>query len=116
MSRTRNTADLVSHKGFDITLTTSSTSQVTMDEFGASRFRSVKYQLQVTSGSSYHTAEFIIVHNGSSTFNTEYAIIKTGDSLASFDSDISSGNVRLLVTPASTDSTTFKAIRTSINT
>ena len=114
MSRTRNTADLVSHKDFDATLTTSSTSQVAMDEFDASRFRSVKYQLQVTSGSSYHTSEFIIVHDGTSTYNTEFAIITTGNSLASFDSDISGGNVRLLVTPSSTNSKTFKAVRTAI--
>ena len=97
-------------------LTTTSVSEVALDVFSKTSFRSVKYQIQVTQGSSYHTAEFIIVHNGSLTFNTEFAIVKTGNSLASFDSDISSNNVRLLVTPASTSSTTFKAIRTSINT
>jgi hypothetical protein len=97
-------------------LTTTSTSQVALDVFSKTSFRSVKYQIQVTQGSSYHTTEFIIVHNGSLTFNTEFAIVKTGDSLATFDSDISSNNVRLLITPASSSSTTFKAIRTSINT
>ena len=88
---------LISQKNFqNITvssLTTTSTDEVALDVF-----------------------EFIIVHDGTTTYNTEYAIIKTGSSLATFSSDISSGNVRLLVTPASTDSTTFKAIRTSINT
>ena len=111
---------LISQKNFqNITvssLTTTSTSEVALDVFDKDQFRSARYQLQVTSGSSYHTVEFIIVYDGSTTYNTEYAIIKTGSSLASFSSDISSGNVRLLVTPASTDSTTFKAIRTSINT
>jgi len=97
-------------------LTTTSGSQAVLDVFSKTSFRSVKYQIQVTQGSSYHTVEFIIVHNGSLTFNTEFAIVKTGDSLASFDSDISSNNVRLLITPASGSSTTFKAIRTSINT
>ena len=97
-------------------LTTASTSQVALDVFSKTSFRSVKYQIQVTQGSSCHTVEFIIVHNGSITFNTEFAIVKTGDSLATFDSDISSNNVRLLITPASGSSTTFKAIRTSINT
>ena len=97
-------------------LTTTSVSEVALDVFSKTSFRSVKYQIPVTQGSSYHTAEFIIVHNGSLTFNTEFAIVKTGDSLATFDSDISSNNVRLLVTPASTNSTTFKVIRTSINT
>lgn len=84
--------------------------------FDSDQFRSARYQIQVTSGSNYHTVEFIVVHDGSNTYNTEFAIVKTGASLASFNSDISSGNIRLLVTPVSTDSTTFKAIRTSINT
>ena len=97
-------------------LTTTSVSQVPLDVFSTETFRSAKYQLQVTEGSSYHTADFLVVHNGSTTYNTEYAVIKTGSSLATFDSDISGGNVRLLVTPASTSSTTFRCIRTSINT
>ena len=114
MSRTRDTADVISKKSFDHSLTTSSTSQVALDEFSVTRFRTVKYQLQVTSGTGFHAAEFVIVHNGTSTFNTEYAIVMTGNALATFDSDISGGNVRLLITPASTSSTTFKLIRSAI--
>ena len=63
--------------------------------------------------STYHTADFLVVHNGSGTFNTEYAIIKTNDSLATFDTDINGDNVRLLVTPASDTSTTFKVKATA---
>lgn len=111
---------LLSQKNFsNITvsnLTTTSTSQIALDLFSKDSFRSVKYQIQATSGSNHHTAEFIIVHDGSSTYNTEYGIIRTGDSLASFSSDILDNNVRLLVTPSSTNSTNFKAIRISINT
>lgn len=110
---------LISQKNFqNITvssLTTTSTSEVALDVFDSDQFRSARYQIQVTSGSNYHTVEFIIVHDGANTYNTEFAVIKTNASLASFNSDISAGNIRLLVTPASTDSTTFKAIRTSIN-
>ena len=58
-------------------LTTTSVSEVALDVFSKTSFRSVKYQIQVTQGSNYHTAEFIIVHNGSLTFNTEFAIVKT---------------------------------------
>ena len=111
---------LISQKNFQnltiSSLTTTSTDQVALDIFDLDQFRSAKYQIQVTSGSSYHTSEFIVVHDGTTTYNTEFGTIKTGSSLASFDSDISSGSVRLLVTPSSTDSTTFKTIRTSINT
>ena len=45
---------------------------------------------------------------------TEYGTIKTGVSLATFDSDINSGNVRILATPSSSDSTVFKMSRTLI--
>lgn len=111
---------LISQKNFsNITissLTTTSTDQVSLDVFSKETFRSVKYQIQTTSGSEYHTCEFLVFHDGYLTYNTEYGIIKTGDSLATFDSDISGNNIRLLVSPTSTNSTTFKAIRLSINT
>ena len=57
-------------------LTTTSVSEVALDVFSKTSFRSVKYQIQVTQGSNYHTAEFIIVHNGTLTFNTEFAIVE----------------------------------------
>ena len=111
---------LISQKNFsNITvssLTTTSTSQVSLDVFSKTTFRSVKYQIQVTSNNSYNTSELIVVHDGTDTYNTEYGIIRTGNSLASFTSDISGNNVRLLVTPSSSSSTTFKVIRLSINT
>ena len=37
-------------------LTTTSVSEVALDVFSKTSFRSVKYQIQVTQGSSYHTA------------------------------------------------------------
>ena len=97
-------------------LTTTSDSQAVLDVFSKVSYRSAKRQIQVTRAGTYHTVEYLVVHNGTATFNTEYAIIKTNDSLATFDTDISGDNVRLLVTPASDTSTTFKVIRTSINT
>ena len=98
-------------------LTTTSTSEVPLDVFSKETFRSVKYQIQITQGSDYETVDFLVVHSGSNTYNLSIVDVKTGDTpLASFDTDISGDNVRLLVTPASSSSTTFKAIRTSINT
>ena len=111
---------LISQKNFSnitiASLTTTSTSQVPLDIFSKQSFISAKYQIQITQGSNYHTTEFSVFHDGATTYNTEYGTLKTSeDSLASFDSDISNGNVRLLVTPASSAPTTFKSIRTSIN-
>ena len=35
--------------------------------------------------------------------------------LLSFDADLNSGNIRLLATPTSSDSTVFKVFRTTMN-
>jgi len=92
--------------------TVTSTSQTAIDTFPAATYRSVKYQVQITRGTEYHITEIYIVHDGTSSYGTEYATIKTGSQLATFDSDINSGNVRLLATPSSSSSTVFKVIAT----
>ena len=96
------------------TATTTTTSQTAVDTFAAATYRSVKYQIQITRGSEYHITEVFIVHDGTTSYGTEYATIKTGSSLASFDTDIDSGSVRLLATPTSSSSTVFKLVRTLI--
>ena len=92
--------------------TVTSTSQTAIDTFPAATYRSAKWQVQVTRGSEYHITEVYLVHDGTSSYGTEYATIKTGSQLATFDSDINSGNVRLLATPTSSSSTVFKVIAT----
>jgi hypothetical protein len=94
--------------------TTTTTSESSLDSFSASSFRSAKYQIQITQGSSYNITEISLVHDGSDSFGTEYGTVRTGISLASFNTDIDGGNVRLLATPASSSSTTFKLVRTLI--
>ena len=92
--------------------TVTSTSQTAIDTFPAATYRSAKYQVQITRGSEYHITEVYLVHDGTSSYGTEYATIKTGSQLATFDSDIDDGFVRLLATPTSSSSTVFKVIAT----
>ena len=92
--------------------TVTSTSQTAIDSFPLATYRSAKYQVQVTRGSEYHITEVYLVHDGTSSYGTEYATIKTGSQLATFDSDISDGFVRLLATPSSSSSTVFKVVAT----
>ena len=94
--------------------TTTTTSESSLDSFSASSFRSAKYQIQITQGSSYNITEINLVHDGSDSYGTEYGTVRTGISLASFNTDINGGDVRLLATPASSSSTTFKLVRTLI--
>ena len=97
-----------------ITSTKTSTSEDSVDSFAAATYRSVSYDVQITRGSLYHTTTIKILHDGTNTYITEYGTINTGTSLASFSSDIDSGNVRLLATPTSATSTVFKIVRTLI--
>ena len=97
-----------------ITSTKTSTSEASVDSFAAATYRSVSYDVQITRGTSYHTTTIKILHDGTNTYMTEYGTMNTGTSLASFSSDINSGNVRLLATPSSATSTVFKIVRTLI--
>jgi len=94
--------------------TTNTISETAIDSFSSSLYRSSKYQIQITRGSEYQSSEIFVIHDGTITHQTENAIIKTGNTLGAFSTDISTGNVRLLVTPSSTDSTTFKFVKTLI--
>ena len=93
------------------TSTKTSTSEASVDTFTAATYRSAQYQIQVTRGSQYHVTTMNILHDGTNVFMSEFGTIKTGVTLATFDADINSGNVRLLVTPTSSDSTVFKIVK-----
>ena len=49
----------------------------------------------------------LVIHDGTDAYKTEYGSIFTSQ-LATFAVDVSGTNVRVLATPASTNSTTFK--------
>ena len=92
--------------------TTTTTSASTIDSFVAATFRSAQYQIQITQGSNYHVTTLNVLHDGSTVFLSEFGTIRTGASLASFDADIDSGNVRVRATPTTDSSTVFKLTKT----
>ena len=97
--------------------TTSATTQVAVDTVSKTAFRTVKYLVQITNSTDneYHATEILVTHDGTTPSMTEYATIFTGTAEeATFSADISGSNLRLLATPASTDSMTFKITRTGI--
>jgi hypothetical protein len=67
----------------------------------------------MTAGTNYHSTEILLIHDGTTVYMTEYGTIFTSASLGTFDGDISSGLVRLLVTPANIN-TTIKIQRLSV--
>jgi len=94
-----------------------STSQYTCDSMSATIFRSARYTIQITNTTddTYHLTEMLLIHDGTTPSISEFGTIFTGSAAeAVFTADISSGNVRLLATPASSDAMQFKVVRHSI--
>ena len=110
----------VEEYGIDTTETsTTATTQVAIHTFAATTFRSARFTIQVTNStdSTYHLTEILMIHDGTTPSITEYGTIFTGAAAeATFDADINTGNVRLLATPASTDTMEFKVVSHSITT
>ena len=94
------------------TATTTTTDESNIDTFDASTYRSAQYQVQITRGSLYHVTTLNVLHDGTDVYLSEFGTIKTGSSLATFDADINSGNVRVRATPAFSSSTVFKISKT----
>lgn len=95
-------------------VTLNSASQQTLLTHSASTYRSVKYNVQITQGSNYHTTEINVLHDGTTAYITEYGTIFSSASLATFDATISSGNILLQVTMGSGTSATIKVVSTAI--
>ena len=73
----------------------------------------MKYLVQITSSTSYHVVEIVLIHDGTTVIISEYGRVMTGSSLSTFDADINGGNLRLKVTPTNA-ATVYKAAATAI--
>lgn len=98
------------------TTTTTSTSATAITTTSNDTTRSSKFQIQVTDNvtGNIHVLEALVFFQGTTAYLTTYAEMYNSTSLATFTADVNSGNTRLLATPASTNSTTFKVTRISV--
>lgn len=86
----------------------SSSSQTVIDTFPIATYRSGKYLISITDDTtpaSFQTSEILLMHDGTTSYLTEYAVVRTGSNLGTFASDISGSNNRLLFTPTVANST-----------
>jgi len=83
-----------------VTLTTAATTadQVLLS-VSATTYRAIIAEISILSSTSYHVLEVMVIHDGTSASHTQFGDIFTGASLTTINSDVSGGNVRLLVTP-----------------
>jgi hypothetical protein len=98
------------HSGLSTSVAATSTTAI--DTFSLSTYRSAKYIVQITQGANYQVSEVLVIHNGTTTSMTEYGVLETNGGLATITSDVSAGNVRLLVTMASATAATIMIERT----
>ena len=76
-------------------------------ELSVATYRSVEYTIQATQGTNFHATKILALHNGTTAYNSEYGTIFNNSSVASFDVDISGGNIRLLASSASASQTDY---------
>jgi len=97
--------------GDEQTATTTSTSQTAIATYTASS--SLGLEITVIATNTVTTertiSKLLVTHDNTTAVATEYGTVNTDTTIATFDVDISGGNVRLLATAASSNSTNYTA-------
>jgi hypothetical protein len=96
--------------------TTSTTANQVVDSQAIATYRTIEYVCQVTNATltSYQISKVLVMHDGTNVYITEYAMMQSGSVLATFDAQITGGNLQLITTPAQASSTVFKISATAI--
>ena len=94
------------------TLTTTSAS--TIATHAAATYRTIKYIVQLTQGTDYHSTEINLIHDGTTVYISEYGTLFDNAVLGTLSATISSGNVLLQLTPGSNSSLTARVVSTAI--
>ena len=89
------------------TATTTATTQTSIATYAVASYDGIKAVITADNGTERSITELVITHDGTTAVATEYAQLNTDTALATFDVDISGGNVRILATPAAATSTGF---------
>ncbi len=85
-------------------LSTTAANQI-VNTYNKTSSRTVKYIVQMTQGSRYHSQEVLLIHDGTTVSMVEYADIYTESDLGTVDASISGDLVRLQVSPNYTNTT-----------
>ena len=101
--------------GSTVTSTTmTTTSATTIATHAAATYRTVKYLVQLTQGTDYHSTEINLIHDGTTVYITEYGTLFDNAALGTLNATISSGNILLQLTPGSNSSLTARVVSTAI--
>ena len=94
--------------------TVASTSATTIATHAIATYRTVKYLVQCTQGTDYHSTEINAIHDGTTVYITEYGTLFDNAALGTFDATISGGNLLLQITAGSATSMAVKVVSTAI--
>jgi len=94
------------------TATTTSTTQTAIATYTASSSLGIEITVVATDtvATERTITKLLVTHDGTTAVATQYGEVNTDTAVASYDVDISGGNVRLLATAASANSTNFTAV------
>ena len=93
-----------------------SSGQQQLDSFAKATFRGGVYTVSIsdTAEAKFETVMIYVTHDGTTSYIQSTGVSSTGTSMATFSTDISDNNVRILIVPISDNSTTYKFSRTLI--
>jgi hypothetical protein len=93
------------------TATTTSTTQTAIASYAAATSLGIEITVIATDtvATERTITKLLVTHDGTTAVATQYGEVNTDTAVASYDVDISGGNVRLLATAASANSTNFTA-------
>ena len=93
------------------TATTTSTTETAIASYSASTSLGIEITVIATDtvATERTITKLLVTHDGTTAVATQYGEVNTDTAMASYDVDISGGNVRLLATAASANSTNFTA-------
>ena len=91
----------------NVVLGTTTANQV-LDTYSLSTGRTSKYLIQVSNTTAYQSTELLVTHDGVNSYVTEYATLTSAGTIASFGSNTASGNLNILISPATTCNVIFE--------
>ena len=96
------------------TVTTTSVTQTALGSYAVATSLGIEITVIATDtvATERTITKLLVTHDGTTAVATQYGEVNTATAMASYDVDISGGNVRLLATAASTNSTNFTAVAT----
>jgi hypothetical protein len=108
LSNTHIESGTVTHSG--------SSGQQQLDSFAKATFRGGVYTVSISDSAEgkFETVMIYVTHDGTTSYIQSTGVSSTGTSMATFSTDISDNNVRILIVPISDNSTTYKFSRTLI--